>query len=39
MNTSDALVAMREMLVDGQDAEHVRYLVEFIASSARGVIK
>ena len=38
MNTSDALVAMREMLGE-QEAEHVRYLVEFIAGSARGVIK
>ena len=38
MNTSDALVAMRGMLVD-EDAEHVRYLVEFVAGSARGVIK
>jgi UDP-N-acetylglucosamine acyltransferase len=39
LNTRDALAAMRETLVDGEDAGHVRYLVEFIAASERGVIK
>ena len=39
MNTSDALKAMREMLAGSPDAEHVKYLVEFIAGSERGIIK
>lgn len=39
LNTSDALQAMREQLGGQPDAEHVAYLVEFIASSQRGVIK
>jgi UDP-N-acetylglucosamine acyltransferase len=39
MNTTDALAAMRAMLAGSDDAEHVKYLVEFIAGSARGVIK
>jgi UDP-N-acetylglucosamine acyltransferase len=43
LNTTDALAAMRGMLTElgEQDAtaEHVRYLVEFIAASERGVIK
>jgi UDP-N-acetylglucosamine acyltransferase len=38
MNTTDAVKAMRESL-GLDDAEHVRYLVEFIEGSARGVIK
>jgi UDP-N-acetylglucosamine acyltransferase len=38
MNTTDAVKAMRESL-GLENAEHVRYLVEFIAGSARGVIK
>ncbi|RXH58907.1 acyl-ACP--UDP-N-acetylglucosamine O-acyltransferase [Granulicella sibirica] len=39
MNTSDALKAMRETLEGSPDAEHVKYLVEFIAASERGIIK
>jgi UDP-N-acetylglucosamine acyltransferase len=39
LNTSDALAAIRESLAETPDAEHVRYLAEFIASSQRGVIK
>jgi UDP-N-acetylglucosamine acyltransferase len=39
MNTRDALAAMRESLLGGDNVEHVRYLVEFIAGSERGVIK
>ena len=39
MNTGDALKAMREMLEGSPDAEHVKYLVEFIAASERGIIK
>jgi len=39
LNTTDALAAMREMLAGLDDAEHVRYFVEFIAESTRGVIK
>ena len=39
LNTTDALEAMREMLAVSDDAEHVKYLVEFIAGSERGVIK
>lgn len=40
LNTTDALAAMRSSLAEqSEDAEHVRYLVEFIASSTRGVIK
>ena len=40
-NTSDALVAIREMLAaDAQaPAEHVAYLADFIANSQRGLIK
>ena len=38
LNTTDALAAMRTTL-DQRPAEHVSYLVNFIASSARGVIK
>ena len=38
MNTTDAVKAMRESL-GLENAEHVRYLVEFIEGSARGVIK
>ncbi|MDP9039020.1 MAG: acyl-ACP--UDP-N-acetylglucosamine O-acyltransferase [Acidobacteriota bacterium] len=45
-NTRDALTAIHAMLaeeVDGPDAaraaEHVRYLAEFVAASARGIIK
>ena len=37
MNTGDAVKAMRETLAG--EAEHVRYLADFIAGSARGVIK
>jgi len=39
LNTTDALAAMREMLAGANDVEHVKYLVEFIAGSERGVIK
>ena len=39
LNTTDALGAMREMLTSRPDADHVRYLADFIASSERGVIK
>jgi UDP-N-acetylglucosamine acyltransferase len=39
LNTTDALAAIRSMLGEGVDDEHVRYLVDFIASSERGVIK
>ncbi len=38
LNTTDALEAMRQMLEE-RPAEHVAYLVDFIASSERGVIK
>ena len=38
LNTTDALAAMRKMLEE-RPAEHVQYLVEFIATSERGVIK
>jgi UDP-N-acetylglucosamine acyltransferase len=38
MNTSEALAAIRATLVDAP-AEHVQYLVDFIAGSQRGVIK
>ena len=38
MNTTEALAAMRAMLAE-KPAEHVRYLVEFVAASERGVIK
>ncbi len=42
LNTSDALAAIRETLVPiagTPEAEHVLYLVDFIADSQRGVIK
>ena len=39
LNTTDALAAMREMVAGADDVEHVKYLVEFIAASERGVIK
>ena len=39
-NTTDALAVMRASLVEtSEDSEHVRYLVDFIASSTRGIIK
>ena len=38
-NTSQALEAMREMLASGAGGPHVQYLANFIAASARGVIK
>jgi len=41
LNTSDALAAIRATLADAPeaDAEHVRYLADFIATSDRGIIK
>jgi UDP-N-acetylglucosamine acyltransferase len=39
LNTTDALAAIRATLADDADAEHVRYLADFIASSERGIIK
>lgn len=38
LNTSDALAALHTML-EQRPAEHVRYLVQFIETSERGVIK
>lgn len=42
LNTADALAAIRESiasLAGSAEAEHVAYLVDFIASSTRGIIK
>ena len=41
LNTTDALAAIRVTLADAPeaDAEHVRYLADFIAASERGIIK
>ncbi len=39
LNTTDALATIRATLNQTPDAEHVRYLADFIASSDRGVIK
>lgn len=39
LNTSDAVAAIRSTLSASADAEHVRYLVDFIANSPRGIIK
>lgn len=40
LNTTDALAAIRALLADAiDDAEHLRYLADFIASSERGIIK
>ena len=39
LNTTDALAAIRSTLSESSDAEHVRYLIDFIAGSTRGVIK
>ena len=40
LNTTDALAAIRASLADRtEDAEHLRYLADFIASSTRGIIK
>ncbi len=40
LNTTDALAAMRAAVDETQgDTEHLRYLVDFIASSTRGIIK
>jgi UDP-N-acetylglucosamine acyltransferase len=39
LNTSDALAAIREKIASGEFGEHVQYLVDFIATSERGVIK
>ena len=38
-NTRDAVEAIRETLNGTPDAEHVRYLVDFITASSRGIIK
>ena len=38
-NTSDALAAIRASLDEMPDAEHVRYLADFIGASERGIIK
>ncbi len=38
-NTRDAVEAIRETLNGAPDAEHVRYLVDFITASSRGIIK
>ena len=38
-NTSDALAAIRETLETNPEAEHVRYLADFIAASQRGIVK
>ncbi len=39
MNTTQALAAIREELVDGAENDHVAYLAEFVATSQRGIIK
>jgi len=39
MNVSQALVELRAKLEAGEAGEHVRYLVEFVAASERGVIR
>jgi UDP-N-acetylglucosamine acyltransferase len=39
LNTSQALEEIRAMTAQGAGSEHVRYLAEFVANSARGVIK
>jgi len=38
-NTTQALQAIHDMLAQGAGDEHVKYLADFVASSARGVIK
>ena len=39
LNTTDALAAIRARVATGEFGEHVLYLAEFIAKSARGIIK
>jgi len=39
LNTTQALEAMKEMIANGEAGEHVKYLVEFVERSERGVIK
>jgi UDP-N-acetylglucosamine acyltransferase len=39
LNTTQALEAMRVMLAEGKGGEHVKYLMEFVEKSERGVIK
>src|SRR5580693_9268441 len=39
LNTTDALAAIRETITQGAAGEHVAYLADFIANSARGIIK
>ncbi len=39
LNTTEALAAIREKIASGEFGEHVTYLADFIAKSARGVIK
>lgn len=39
MNVSAALEALRTKLAAGEAGEHVRYLVEFVGASERGVIR
>ncbi len=39
-NTTDALAALRDTIAEAADGtDHVRYLIDFIASSSRGIIK
>jgi len=39
MNVSEALTELRAKIDAGEVGEHVRYLVEFVAKSERGVIR
>jgi UDP-N-acetylglucosamine acyltransferase len=39
MNVSDALAELRAKLDAGEAGEHVRYLVEFVSKSERGIIR
>jgi len=39
LNTTQALEVLKEMIAKGEAGEHVKYLVEFVERSERGVIK
>jgi UDP-N-acetylglucosamine acyltransferase len=39
LNTTEALAVIRETIAQGAAGEHVSYLADFIANSARGIIK
>jgi len=39
LNTTQALEVIKDMIANGEGGEHVKYLVDFVERSQRGVIK